>query len=143
MIEPPVKMMQIFMGQTDTWENQPLYEALMRRLRQLGVAGATVQKGIVGMGSHHKVHHKGLFGIPEDPPLTLTIFENEAKLRDVARELREMAPEVLMVMMDAEILTDEDAEAAAALAIDLLNDGQDQECADVLEDIQEYFAKKR
>jgi hypothetical protein len=46
-------------------------------------------------------------------------------------------------MMDAEILTDEDAEAAAALAIDLLNDGQDQECADVLEDIQEYFGKKR
>ena len=46
-------------------------------------------------------------------------------------------------MMDAEILTDEDAEAAAALAIDLLNDGEDEACADVLEDIQEYFAKKR
>jgi hypothetical protein len=46
-------------------------------------------------------------------------------------------------MMDSEILTDEDAEAAAALAIDLLNDGQDQECADVLEDVREYFAKKR
>lgn len=45
-------------------------------------------------------------------------------------------------MMDAEILTDEDAETAAALAIDLLNDGQDQECADVLEDVREYFAKK-
>jgi hypothetical protein len=46
-------------------------------------------------------------------------------------------------MMDAEILTEEDAEAAAALAIDLLNDGQDEVCADVLEDIQEYYAKKR
>jgi hypothetical protein len=44
-------------------------------------------------------------------------------------------------MMDAEILTDEDAKAAAALAIDLLNDGQDEDCADVLEDIQEYFTK--
>ena len=31
-------------------------------------------------------------------------------------------------MMDAEILTDEDAEAAAALAVDLLNGGQDEDC---------------
>jgi hypothetical protein len=46
-------------------------------------------------------------------------------------------------MMDADILTDDDAEAAAALAIDLLKDGQDQECADVLEEVREYFANKR
>jgi hypothetical protein len=31
-------------------------------------------------------------------------------------------------MMDAEILTDEDAEAAAALAIDLLKGGQNEDC---------------
>jgi hypothetical protein len=46
-------------------------------------------------------------------------------------------------MMDAEILSDEDAQAAAALAIDLLKDGQDEISADVLEDIREYFANKR
>lgn len=36
-----------------------------------------------------------------------------------------------------------DAEAAAALAIDLLNEGQDDVCANVLEDMQEHFAKQR
>jgi len=68
---------------------------------------------------------------------------NDRNFPDSEENAREKAyHEAYDSMMETEILTDEDAESAAALAIDLLNDGQDQECADVLEDIQEYFAKK-
>ena len=73
-----------------------------------------------------------------------TAAYNDPAFPDSEENARELAyHQAYDSMMDAEILTDEDAEAAAALAIDLLNGGQDQECADVLEDIQEYFAKKR
>ena len=104
MIEPPVKQMLILMNESDLWQDRPLYEALMRRLQQLGVAGATVYKGIMGMGSHHKVHHKGLFGVSEDPPVSISIFDNESRLRELAPKLREMAPESLMILLDVEVL---------------------------------------
>ena len=104
MIQPPVKMMLILIGENDSWKDRPLAESLMFRLHELGVAGATVNKGVMGMGSHRKMHHKGLFGSSEDPPLTITIFENESKLREIAAQIRDMAPKAFMVMLDAEEL---------------------------------------
>jgi peptide/nickel transport system substrate-binding protein len=62
----PAKMLLIYVDETDTWGSGRLYEAIVRRLRQLGVAGATVHTGIMGFGSHQNVHHKRLFGITDD-----------------------------------------------------------------------------
>ena len=42
-MKPPVKMLLIYVDETDLWDTGPLYEAVMRRLRQLGVAGATAR----------------------------------------------------------------------------------------------------
>ena len=69
----PVKMLMIYLDDTDLWNAQPLYEAIVRRLRQAGIAGATVHHGIMGFGSHMKVHHRGLFGISDDKPVVITV----------------------------------------------------------------------
>ncbi len=99
---PPIKVLMIFMDETDTWGATPLYEAVVRRLRQLGVAGATAQTGIMGFGSHMRVHHKGLFGVLDDRPVTVTAVDNEEKLRAVLPEIRGMMREGLIVLLDAE-----------------------------------------
>ena len=39
MIEAPVKMLLIFIDQTDTWQNSPLHEAIVRVVEQHGLAG--------------------------------------------------------------------------------------------------------
>ena len=70
-MKPPVKMLLIYVDETDLWETGPLYEAIMRRLRQLGLAGATAQVGSMGFGSNRKLHHKRLFGISDDRPVTM------------------------------------------------------------------------
>jgi len=100
----PVKMLLIYVDETDLWETGPLYEAIVRRLRQLGVAGATVQTGIMGFGSHGKVHHKRLFGISDDKPVMITVVDSEALIRQVLPEIRDMVREGLMVLLDAEVV---------------------------------------
>ncbi|HEY1493310.1 MAG TPA: DUF190 domain-containing protein, partial [Candidatus Solibacter sp.] len=45
-------MLVIYVDETDLWGTVTLYEAIVRRLRQLGVAGATAQSGMMGFGSH-------------------------------------------------------------------------------------------
>jgi len=97
-----VKMLLVYVDETDTWGTTPLYEAIVRRLRQLGVAGATVQAGMMGFGSHQKVHHKRLFGVSDDRPVTITVVDSEAKVREVLPEVRAMVKEGLIVMLDAE-----------------------------------------
>ena len=100
----PVKMLLICVDETDLWETGTLYEAIVRRLRQLGVAGATVQTGIMGFGSHGKVHHKRLFGISDDKPVTITVVDSETLIRQVLPEIRGMVREGLMVLLDAEVV---------------------------------------
>jgi PII-like signaling protein len=102
----PIKMLVVFLNEVDRWEDEPLYSALMRRLRQLDVAGATAHQGTMGFGHHHRLHHKGLFGISDDRPITITIVDTESKVRAVVPEVRKMVREGLILLMAAELVAD-------------------------------------
>jgi PII-like signaling protein len=102
----PVKMLLIFIDETDQWGQISLYEAIVRRLRQLDVAGATVHAGLMGFGSHHQVHRKRLFGISDDRPVTISVVDHEAKIRSILPEIRGMVREGLVVLLDAELVNE-------------------------------------
>jgi PII-like signaling protein len=103
-MKPPVKMLVIYVDETDLWGTVTLYEAIVRRLRQLGMAGATAQSGMMGFGSHGKVHRKRLFGVSDDRPVMITVVDTEAKIREVVPEIRGMVKEGLVVLLDAEVV---------------------------------------
>jgi PII-like signaling protein len=104
MIEPPVKMLLIFIDQTDTWQNAPLHQALVRAVEHHGIAGATVLSGIMGYGVHRRIHRKGLLGVSDDKPLTIVVVDNEQKLRDVLPTIRPMVREGLIGLCDFEVI---------------------------------------
>ena len=104
MIQAPAKLLVIFIDETDTWNNTPLYEAIVKRLRQLDVAGATVHIGAMGYGSHGKVHQKRLFGVSDDRPVTISVVENAEKLRSILPEIRSMIKEGLIILSDVEVV---------------------------------------
>jgi PII-like signaling protein len=58
----------------------------------------------MGFGHHHRMHHKGLFGIPDDRPMTITVVDAEAKIRALLPEVRSIVPEGLMLLVDAELV---------------------------------------
>ncbi len=104
-MEPRAKMLLVFVDESDTWDDLPLYEAIVQKLRQLDVSGATVQAGIMGFGSHMKVHRKGLFGISDERPILISVVEGEEKLRRVLPEIRPMVREGLLLLLDAEVIS--------------------------------------
>lgn len=97
-----MKLLLIFLDETDMWHDVPAYEAIVRRLMRSGVAGATVSKGIMGYGSHHKIHGKGLLGVSDDRPITVLAADTEERLRPILPELRTLAPEAVMLLLPAE-----------------------------------------
>jgi PII-like signaling protein len=103
-MKAPVKMLLIFIDQTDTWQNRPLHEAIVRVLEQNGIAGATVLSGIAGYGIHRRIHRKGLLGVSDDKPLTIAVIDNETKVRDVLPTIRPMIREGLIGLTDLEIV---------------------------------------
>lgn len=100
----PTKMLIVFLSQNEMHGEVPLYEAVVRRMIQLEVHGATVNVGEMGFGSHHMVHRKRLFGVADDRPVTIAVVDDEEKLRRIAPEIRKMLSDGVIVLIDAEVL---------------------------------------
>ena len=100
------KLLVIVVGENDRFEGVPLYEAIVRKLMQLSVPGANVQRGIMGFGRHHtRLHHERLFGVVDDRPVTISVVHDEAALRDsVIPAVRTMLRHELMFLSDVEMV---------------------------------------
>jgi PII-like signaling protein len=102
----PVKLLLLFVNETDVLHARPLYQVIVERLRQLDVAGATAVAGLVGFGHHQRLHHKGLFGVADDRPITIVAIDEESKLRAAVPEVRALVREGLILLLDAELVAD-------------------------------------
>jgi PII-like signaling protein len=88
--------------ETDRWEETPLYEAIVRKLRQLGANGATVQVGMMGFGTHGDVHHKRLFGVSDDRTVTIQVCDTADRVHSFLPVIRHMVPEGLILVLDCD-----------------------------------------
>src|SRR6266496_1612430 len=48
-------LLRIFIGESDRWEHQPLYEAIVMKARERHLAGATVLRGPMGFGAASRI----------------------------------------------------------------------------------------
>lgn len=100
------KMLLVFVDLTDTWEDGPLYEAVVQTLERHGLAGATVISGIMGFGRHRQIHRKGLFGMADEKPVTIACIDDEPKIKAVLPFLVPMVKEGIVALQDIEVIAD-------------------------------------
>ncbi len=91
------KMLRIHIGENDRWEGEPLYEAIVKRARQLDVAGATVYKGILGYGAHKRVHKHHALALSSDDPIMVTVIDEEAKIDALLAALENVVTEGCLI----------------------------------------------
>ncbi|MGH9015939.1 MAG: DUF190 domain-containing protein [Acidimicrobiia bacterium] len=103
-IEGQGKLLRIFIGESDQWEGRPLYQAIVRRLREEGLAGATVIRGIEGFGAHSHLHTARILRLSEDLPLLIEVVDSEDRIQQVLPIIEEMIPEGLVTLENVEIL---------------------------------------
>lgn len=102
----PAALLLIYIDETDTWGDSriPLYEAIVEKLFEMGIDGATVHTGIMGYGENRRLHRKRLFGVTDDRPVTISIVDTEGRLRGVLPVIRPMIKEGLMFLAPGEII---------------------------------------
>jgi PII-like signaling protein len=74
------KMLRIHIGADDRWEGEPLHEAIVKRARQLDIAGATVYRAVLGYGAHKRMHKHKAFALSGDDPITVTVIDTDEKI---------------------------------------------------------------
>lgn len=82
---PNAKLLRIFIGESDKYRQQPLYEAIVFEAKKQGLSGATVTRGIMGFGANSNVHSAKLFEISSDMPLVIEIVDTEEKIREFTK----------------------------------------------------------
>lgn len=103
-IEGKAKLMRIFFGESDRWQDQPLHEALIRAMRANDLAGATVYRGILGYGAHRRVHKKRPLLLSHDNSIMISVVDTEEKLKEVLPIIDKMVEEGLVVLSDVDII---------------------------------------
>lgn len=77
-----VTLLRIFIGESDRWEHKPLYEAIVLKARELGLAGATVLRGLMGFGKSSQLHTAKILRLSMDLPLVIEIVDSEEKINN-------------------------------------------------------------
>jgi PII-like signaling protein len=103
-IRGTAKMMRIFLGEADRWKNEPLYEALVKQLRTMDVAGATVYRGVLGYGLKGQTHKAHLLRLHDDLPMMISVVDKEEKIAAAIEAIAPMLLDALIVLSDAEII---------------------------------------
>lgn len=75
-------LLRIFIGESDKKDGMPLYEWIVKKAREKGMAGATVTRGILGFGAHSRIHTTKILGLSEDMPMVIEIVDTLNKIDD-------------------------------------------------------------
>ena len=98
-------LLRIFVGEADTWHDRPLYQAIVERAREAGVAGATVLRGIAGFGASSRIHTAHILRLSEDLPLVIEIVDTTEKITSLLPALDEMVSEGLVTLERVQVIS--------------------------------------
>ena len=98
-------LVRIYLGESDRFRGKPLYQAIVERLRERGLAGATVLRGVEGFGAKQHLHTTRILSLSEDLPVLIEAVDTEDKVRAVLPEVDEMLGDGLITLERVEVIT--------------------------------------
>ncbi len=75
-------LLRILIGEGNKRKGRPLFEWLVIRARELGMAGATVTRGIMGFGANSRIHTAKILRLSEDLPVVVEIIDSREKVEN-------------------------------------------------------------
>lgn len=97
------RLLRIFIGESDTHDGRPLYQAIVETLRRQGLAGATVLRGIEGFGKSSRLHTAHILRLSEDLPIVIECVDTDDRIEAVLPALDVMIGDGLITMERVEV----------------------------------------
>ena len=102
--EGQAKLLRVFIGEADKWHDEPLYDAIVKKLRMMDIAGATVYRGILGYGAKGHQHKQSFFHVSRDMPIMVSVIDTAEKIAAAGEAMEGMLEDGLIVISDADIV---------------------------------------
>ena len=107
-------LLRIFIGESDRWKHQPLYEAIVLAAREAHLAGATVLRGPMGFGKSSRLHTAKILRLSADLPLVIEIVDSEEKINAFLPMLDQMIGGGLVTLEKVKVLHYRSGESGVA-----------------------------
>jgi uncharacterized protein len=99
------KLLRIFIGESDKHGRKPLYQAIVEMLREEGMAGATVLRGVEGFGANSHLHTARILRLSEDLPIVIEVADTAEKIEAIMPKLDEMVIDGMVTLERVEVVT--------------------------------------
>ena len=92
------QLLRIFIGESDRWHGKPLYEAIILKAREMGIAGATMLRGLMGFGAASRIHTAKILRLSQDMPIVIEIVDSADKIDSLLPIVDEMVQEGMVTV---------------------------------------------
>jgi len=97
-------LLRVFVGESDRYGHHPLYESIVLKAREQGLAGATVLRGLMGFGKHSILHTAKILRLSEDLPMIVEIVDSREKVENFLPLLDEMISDGLVTLERVKVI---------------------------------------
>jgi hypothetical protein len=84
------RMLRIHFTEADKWQGKPLYKAIVDKCMELGIAGATVYRGLEGFGASARIYHARILSISKHAPVMVTVIDTGEQIQKLIPHLDQM-----------------------------------------------------
>ncbi len=96
-------LLRIFIGELDKYRAIPLYEWILQKARETGMAGATVLRGMQGFGAHSRIHTAKILRLSHNLPIVIELVDTPEKIENFISIIDPVIEEGLMTTEKANI----------------------------------------
>ncbi len=97
-------LLRIFIGESNRHAGVPLYEAIVQRARERGLAGATVLRGVEGFGAASRIHRASILRLSEDLPIVIEIVDARERIESFLPELEPMIDDGMVTLEKVQVV---------------------------------------
>jgi uncharacterized protein len=97
-------LLRVFVGESDRFDHRPLYEAIVLKARENGLAGATVLRGLMGFGKNSVLHTAKILRLSEDLPIVIEIVDSLENIERFLPLLDEMIKDGLVTLETIKVI---------------------------------------
>ena len=97
-------LLRVFVGESDRHGHRPLYEVIVLKAREAGLAGATVLRGVMGFGRHSLIHTTKILRLSEDMPMVVEVVDSLEKIEQFLPVLDELISDGLVTLEHVKVI---------------------------------------
>ncbi len=98
------KVLRIYINNNDRIKGKPLWQFILKEAKDFGLKGATVFKGVAGVGAHSLIHTFDIWSLSQELPIVIEMIDEEKLLREFIEKISSNIKEGLITLHDAEVI---------------------------------------